>query len=76
MPELSIIIVSWNVRALLRRTLRSAYASWGERPGLEIVVVDNASTDETLDLLANHFPQTKVIANQKNRGFTQANNQG
>ena len=77
MPHrLSIIIVSWNVRELLERALHSAYASWGARPGLEIIVVDNASTDGTLTRLADKFPQTRVIANQDNRGFTQGNNQG
>ena len=77
MPHrLSIIIVSWNVRELLERALHSAYASWGTRPGLEIMVVDNASTDGTLARLADKFPQTRVIANQHNLGFTQGNNQG
>jgi hypothetical protein len=73
---LSIIIVSWNVRELLRRALTSAYASWGDAPGLEIVVVDNASEDGTVAMLRESFPQVRLIPNPDNRGFPAANNQG
>lgn len=75
-PTLSIIIVSWNVRDLLHRALDAAYASWGDRPGLEIIVVDNASGDGSVDMLREAFPQVRVIANTTNRGFPAGNNQG
>ncbi len=75
-PLLSVIIVSWNVRALLRQALASLYASWGPRPGLEVIVVDNASTDGSAALVAADFPQVRLIANATNRGFTGGNNQG
>lgn len=73
---LSVIIVSWNVRELLARALASVYASWDARPGLEVIVVDNASTDGSVAMLRAEFPQVTVIANTENCGFTQGNNQG
>ncbi|HOT91003.1 MAG TPA: glycosyltransferase family 2 protein [Anaerolineae bacterium] len=76
MPTLSVIIVSWNVRDLLRRALASVYASWDEQPGLEVIVVDNASCDDSVAMMRDDFPQVNVIANTENRGFTGGNNQG
>ncbi len=76
MSTLSVIIVSWNVRDLLRRALASVYASWGGQAGLEVIVVDNASHDGSVAMLRDDFPQVKVIANPENRGFTGGNNQG
>ncbi len=73
---LSVIIVSWNVRDLLQRALASVYASWGEQPGLEIIVVDNASHDDSVAMLRENFPGVHIIANTENRGFTGGNNQG
>ncbi len=76
MKTLSVIIVSWNVRDLLQRAVTSVYASWGERPGLEVIVVDNASCDGSVAMLQDSFPQATVVANAENRGFTGGNNQG
>ena len=73
---LSIVIVSWNVRALLQRALSSIYASWGNQPGLEVIVVDNASNDDTTAMIAQTFPQVTLIPNSENQGFTIGNNQG
>lgn len=72
--ELSFIIVSWNVSALLRRAIESMLA---DAVGLsfEIIVVDNASTDGTADMLRAAFPPVRLIANTENVGFTRANNQ-
>jgi len=71
--DLTIIIVSWNVRDLLRRCLESV-----ETDGLEteIIVVDNASSDGSPDMIRAEFPHVHLIANEENRGFTVANNQG
>ena len=74
--QLSIIIVSWNVCELLKRALASIYASWGAHPGLEVIVVDNASTDDSVTMLRAHFPDVLCIANSDNYGFTRGNNQG
>ncbi len=87
-PDLSIVIVNWNVRELLRRCLVSIASSDGlfvglDTPGYstrgwraEVIVVDNASADGSVAMLAQDFPWVQVIANRQNRGFTTANNQG
>ena len=72
--DLSIVIVNWNVRDLLRRCLDSIFASG--QPRLEVIVVDNASSDGSLDMLRADFPHVTLIANADNRGFPAANNQG
>ena len=75
--DISVIIVSWNVRDYLANCLRSVYADL-ELSGLkgEVWVVDNASTDGTQELLADLFPSTRLIVNGDNPGFGAANNQG
>lgn len=74
--DVSFIVVSWNVRELLARALRSALSAL-DRAALtgELIVVDNASTDGTLAMLSSEFPAARVIANPTNVGFTRANNQ-
>ena len=76
MNDLSIIIVSYNTRDLLRACLHSAFDGL-ERSGLRGVVwvVDNASADGSADMAREQFPQARVIANAENRGFAAANNQ-
>jgi GT2 family glycosyltransferase len=75
--DVAIVIVSWNVREYLADCLRSVCTDLG-RSKLqgEIFVVDNASTDGTVALLRDLFPQVHVIANEENLGFGAANNQG
>lgn len=73
-PEISIIIVSWNVRDLLIACLRSL--SQHVRTPHEIIVVDNHSSDGTVELLRRDWPEVIVIANNDNSGFARANNQG
>lgn len=72
--DLSIVIINWNVRDLLRRCLESIFAS--RLPGLEVIVVDNASSDGSLDMLRTEFSHVTLIANTENRGFPAGNNQG
>ena len=73
--KLSIIIVSWNVREDLVRCIQSIEEN---RPmsEFELIVVDNASSDVTIDSIKHDFPKVTVIANKENRGFAAANNQG
>ena len=75
MPDLSVIIVNWNVRDLLRRCLHSILA-YLHTCSLEVIVVDNGSTDGSPEMVRTEFPQVHLMANPDNRGFTAANNQG
>src|SRR3989344_6621165 len=72
--DLSIIIVSWNVKDLLRKCLRTIYQSQ-HRLTLEVFVVDNASTDGTPAMVEQEFSSAVLITNKQNRGFAAANNQ-
>lgn len=74
--DLSVIIVNWNVRDLLRRCLASMPEPGTRNLELETIVVDNASSDGSLEMLRAEFPQVHVIANERNLGFTRGNNQG
>jgi len=77
MTELSIIIINRNVRELLKQCLRSAVAHWPwSDKGLEIIVVDNASSDGSVESVSSEFPNVKIIRNADNRGFGRACNQG
>jgi len=72
--DLSVIIVSWNVRDLLEKCLRSLLkAIQGYQA--EVFVVDNASKDGSADMVAGEFPEVNLIANSENLGFGAANNQ-
>jgi len=77
-PELSIVIINWNVRELLKSCLQSIYHSLDTQQALaiETIVVDNASTDGSVKMVRQDFPQVKLIANSDNPGFTGGNNQG
>lgn len=74
-PDLSIVIVNWNTIDLLRDVLASVY---GNLHGVlvEVIVVDNASTDGSPDMVERDFPNAILIRNSDNRGFAAANNQG
>ncbi|HVA24476.1 MAG TPA: glycosyltransferase family 2 protein [Chloroflexota bacterium] len=72
MLQLSVIVVNWNVRDLLRAGLRSVL---GEDMDAEIIVVDNASHDGSAEMLRAEFPSIRLIANAGNAGFGAANNQ-
>lgn len=72
--DLSIIVVNWNTREMLRDCLASVLASPG-LPETELIVVDNASTDGSPDMIARDFPDAVLIRNTENRGFAAANNQ-
>ncbi|MGD9028672.1 MAG: glycosyltransferase family 2 protein [Anaerolineae bacterium] len=75
MRRLAVVIVSWNVRELLASCLRSLFVDL-EHSGLEadVWVVDNASTDSTPTLVADHFPAVHLIASGENLGFAAGNN--
>jgi GT2 family glycosyltransferase len=72
-PDLSVVIVSWNTRDLLARCLTSLNA---DGVALRTIVVDNASADGTVDMLAERFPAVDVVSLSENRGFAAATNLG
>lgn len=74
--KLSIIIVSYNVAYFLEQALLSVRAAIeGRAWEAEVFVVDNNSNDNSVELVRNQFPEVHLIANQKNTGFSTANNQ-
>lgn len=73
--DLSIIIVSFNTRDVLLDCLTSIYAQT-EGISFEVIVVDNASRDDTPDSVSKKFPDVRLMRNDVNKGFSAANNQG
>jgi hypothetical protein len=75
MLDLSIIIVNYNTRNLLRDCLISIYDSHANI-NFKVVVIDNASLDDSAAMIETEFPQVTLIASEVNSGFAYANNQG
>ena len=73
-PDISIIIVSYNVREYLCHCMDSVLAQKDISP--EIIVIDNNSTDGTGEIMTSKYPSVKLITNRDNIGFSAANNQG
>ena len=71
--DVSIVIVNWNTRELLGNCLASIYATV-RGIGFEIFVVDNGSSDDSVAMVRQRFPQVQVIENGENLGFAAANN--
>jgi GT2 family glycosyltransferase len=72
--DLSVIIVSFNTRQLLQDCLASVFRTRGDLR-LEIFVVDNASSDGSVEMVRAQFPEVILLANQVNVGYSTANNQ-
>ncbi len=72
--KLSVVIVNYNVKYFLELCLCSLYRAIDQLPA-EVFVVDNASTDGSLEYLIPRFPKVNFIANKENVGFARANNQ-
>lgn len=73
-PLVSIVIVNWNDAKWLRDCLESLVATG--YPNLEIILVDNGSTDDSVALIRREFSDVQVLENKENLGFARANNQG
>lgn len=71
---LSVIIVNFNTQDLLKNCLTSIY-QYIDILEDEVIVVDNASQDDSVEMVKKKFPAVKLIINQKNLGFAKANNQ-
>lgn len=74
MIDLSVVIVSYNVRYYLEQCLRSVFLA-AKGLSVEVFVVDNNSPDDSVGYLRPRFPEVNFIANADNRGFSRANNQ-
>lgn len=72
-PIISIIIANYNTRELVSRCLASIYDNPPER-AFEVYVVDDGSTDGSVEMVRTSFPQVHLIANRENRGYAYSNN--
>jgi len=75
MVDVSVIIVAWNVRQLLHDCLKSVYEKTRDID-FEVIYVDNASQDGSVQMVKEQFAEVRIIENDKNEGFIKANNQG
>jgi len=73
--DVSVVIVSWNTRALLARAIVSARQCAGGQT-VQTIVVDNASSDGSADMVRTLYSNVQLIANTENLGYTKACNQG
>jgi len=72
--DLSIVIVNWNTKKLLLNCLGSVFATI-KNISMEVWLVDNASSDGSVEAVTKIYPSINIIQNQKNLGFAAANNQ-
>jgi len=75
MKDISVIIVNHNNSKLLEECLKSVYGST-HKASLEVIVIDNASSDNSVSMVKALFPEVKLIVNKENLGFIKASNQG
>lgn len=75
MFDVSVVIVSWNTKKLLLRCIETLFSSTRHRR-LEVIVVDNGSSDGSAEAVSSKFADVIVIRNVTNLGFAKANNQG
>lgn len=73
--DLSIVIISYNTKAMTEECLSSVFGNMG-RLRVQVIVIDNNSQDGTVEMIRKEFPEVELIRNEDNRGFAAANNQG
>ncbi len=76
MVDISIIIVNYNVQYFIEQCLNSIFSISDFNGSIEVVVVDNDSSDGSVNLIREKFKQVQLIENKENVGFSVANNQG
>lgn len=74
--DLAIIIVNYNTRQLLEDCLASIERAIKPKDGLQVIVVDNGSSDDSLEMIETLYPETLIVANSENLGFAKGNNIG
>ena len=74
-PTIFVVIVNWNGKKLMHKCLSSFFTKTAN-PKCKVVVIDNASTDGSTEMLQANFPEVELIKNVENAGFSRANNQG
>jgi len=72
--DITVVIVNYNVRPFLNHCLQSIFRA-GDGLNVEVIVVDNASTDNSAEMVEQNYPDVILLANQENVGFARANNQ-
>jgi GT2 family glycosyltransferase len=72
--DVSVVVVSWNTSRILKDCLTSLFANTSDI-AFEVILVDNASSDGSVEMVRRDFPSVIVIRNGENRGFVKANNQ-
>jgi len=73
-PQVSIVVLNYNGRNYLQNCLRSIHQL--VYPFIEVIVVDNGSTDGSVDLVKREAPSVTLLANEENLGFSEGNNRG
>ena len=76
LPKVSVIVLNWNGREYIKRCLDSLLKTEYPKHKLEIIVVDNASTDGSQEIVAREYPDVILIRNERNLGFCEGNNVG
>jgi GT2 family glycosyltransferase len=70
--KIAVVILNWNGKSFLEKFLPQVIAY--NAPGSEVIVADNASTDDSIDFLTKHYPQVRIIRNSVNGGFAKGYN--
>ena len=73
MKKLSIVILNFNTKELTKRCLESI-GKYAHEVDLETIVIDNASSDGSVDEIKSFYPKVKIIENKENVGFAKGNN--
>ncbi len=71
--KLTVIILSFNVKTLLKKAIEAVYKTYKDK-GLQLIIVDNASTDGSVQMVKKYFPKAKLIQSKTNTGFSKGNN--
>lgn len=72
--DISVVIVNYNVKDLVDNCISSIYKANGNKFEIEIYLIDNNSIDGSADHISSKYPEVNIISNDKNLGFSKANN--